>query len=78
MTSATVPHSVLKKRHLALCYHRVREAVASDMLKFVHISGVVNPADILSKHWGHSQAYPLLRPLLFYRGNPMDILAEDP
>ena len=47
------------------------------MVKFYHISGDINPADILSKHWGHSQAYAMLRPLLFYRGNTLDILKEE-
>ena len=71
--SVTIPHSVLKKWHLALCYHHVREAVSSDILKFVHISSVVNPADILSKHWGYQQIWPVLHPVLFWawqKGGP--------
>ncbi len=35
ITQSTIPHSVLSKRHNALAYHRVREAVAakvSDLL----------------------------------------------
>src|SRR5512138_19256 len=34
VTNATIPHSQLNKRHLALAYHKVREAVASNMLNF--------------------------------------------
>ena len=75
--SGSIPHSRLSKRHHALAYHYTREAVASGMVRFYHISGEINPADVLSKHWGHSQAYPLLRPLLFYRGNTLDILKEE-
>ena len=52
VTSSTTPHSVLKKRHNALSYHRVREAIASRIIVFKHIPGSLNPADILSKHWG--------------------------
>ena len=51
-----------------------REAVASKMVAFHHISGDANAADILSKHWGHTQVYPMLRPLLFYRGNTLDLI----
>jgi len=65
VTSSTVPHSPLKKRHNALSYHRVREAMASDMLNFLHLPGEENPADILSKHWGYQQVWDLLRPVLF-------------
>ena len=71
--SSTVPHSQLFKRHHALAYHFTFEAVASKMVNFHHILGDINPANILSKHWGHSQIYPTLRPLLFYRGNTLSI-----
>ena len=33
----TIPHSKLTKRHHALSYHYVREAVATGMLKFFHL-----------------------------------------
>ena len=33
----------------ALSYHRVREAIAANVLKFHHISGKENPADVLTK-----------------------------
>ena len=44
------------------------------MVEFHHLAGESNPADVLSKHWGHSQVYPLLRPLLFYQGNTFDLI----
>ncbi len=77
VTSATIPHSQLKKRHQALSYHFTREAIASGMVRFQHIPGEHNPADVLSKHWGHSQVYPLLRPLLFYQGDTLDLIEEE-
>ena len=52
--SGTIPHSQLFKCHHALAYHYTREAVASRMITFHHIPGDINPADILSKHWGYS------------------------
>ena len=68
-TSYMIPHSPLKKRHHALSYHQVREPIATDIHKFFHIKGSLNPADVLSKHCGHPQAWPLLCPLLFWRGD---------
>jgi hypothetical protein len=53
ITSGTIPHSSLNKCHNALAYHRVREAIASDVIWFFHISGKINPADVLTKFLGH-------------------------
>ena len=75
--SGSIPHSRLSKRHHALAYHYTREAVASKMVAFHHIPGTINPADILSKHWGHNDVYPMLRPLLFYQGNTLDLIDDE-
>ena len=77
VTSGTVPHSRLNKRHTALAYHYTREAVASKMVIFHHIPGVINPSDILSKHWGHSQIYPMLRPIMYYHGDTINLLDNE-
>ena len=68
VTSSTQPHGKLHKRHTMLSFHRVREAIASKMVVFAHIAGDINPADILSKHWGHPQVWPTLRTLMFFLG----------
>ena len=73
--SASIPQSKLHKRHNALSYHRVREAIASGMLRFIHLPGECNPADILSKHWEFNQVRRLLQPLLF--GNRKPQLQDD-
>ena len=39
ITSGTIPYSSLNKRHNALAYHRVREAVASGVMYFMKVSG---------------------------------------
>ena len=72
-----IPHSTLSKRHNALAYHHVREAVASGFLKFIKIDGVKNPADILSKHCGMAKAWPLLQPLLFWKGDTGNIKTKE-
>jgi hypothetical protein len=74
--SSTHVHAKLHKRHNMLSFHRVREAVASGMIKFSFISGKFNPADILSKHWGYVQVWDLLRPLLFWAGDTLNVEAR--
>jgi hypothetical protein len=64
--SGSLPHSTLKKRHNALSYHRVREAVAAKIINLLKIDGEKNFGDLLSKHYGHQQAWPLIQPLLFW------------
>jgi hypothetical protein len=39
VNSATQPHAKLHKRHNALSFHRVREAIVSGMFVFNHILG---------------------------------------
>jgi len=47
--NTTLPSSTLKKKHNAIAYHRVREAVAAQIVKISHIDGKENIADILTK-----------------------------
>ena len=49
VTSSTIPASTLSKRHNALSYHTVRSAIAAGIIKFRHIAGAKNPADVLTK-----------------------------
>ena len=70
--STSRPHAKLHKRHTALSFHRVREAIASKMLCFTFIHGNINPADILSKHWSNHKVWPMLQTLLFWEGDTLD------
>jgi hypothetical protein len=47
--NATVPTSVLSKRHNAICYHRVREAQAAGIISVLWIKGSTHLADLLTK-----------------------------
>jgi hypothetical protein len=69
IASSTIPHASLKKRHNALSYHRVREAIAAGIIYLLKIEGKYNPSDVLSKHYGHSQVWPIIKALLFWKGN---------
>ena len=43
----------IHKRHVALSFRRVREAIAAKIISYQFIGGKINPADILSKHWAN-------------------------
>ena len=73
VNSSMQVHAKLHKRHTMLSFHGVREAIASGMVNFHFINGDINPADILSKHWGHSQIWPQLRALLFWCGDTAEV-----
>jgi hypothetical protein len=68
LTSSTIPHSLLSKRHNALSYHRVREAIAKKIFYFCKIDGSQNPADCLTKPAGHQVFWPIVKVMLFWRG----------
>ena len=72
--SSTTPQSKLHKRHTALSYHRVREAIAAGIVAFTHLPGTINPADILSKHWAYFKIWPMLQPLLFWQGDTTELI----
>ena len=78
VNSSSVPHAKLHKRHNALSFHKVREAVASGFVDFNHIPGTENPADILSKHWGYSNVWDQLQSLMFWEGDPINIEGKLP
>ena len=63
--NCTMPSSVLKKKHNACSYHRVREAIAAGIIKFSHIPSEDNYADLLTKALPNATFHQLLKPLLF-------------
>jgi hypothetical protein len=77
INSSTQPHSKLHKRHNALSFHRVCEAIASGYVVLTHLPGKFNPADILSKHWGYQIIWPILKPILFFHGDTADLIQGD-
>ena len=61
----------------ALAYHKTRECIAAGIFRYIHINGVDNPADILSKHWAMHQVWDTLKPLLFWGRNNGDSFTKD-
>ena len=54
VNSSVIKDSGLRKRHIALSFHHVRESMAAGIVRFCHIPGKRDPADVFSKHWDHS------------------------
>ena len=49
VTNATEPASTLKKKHNSVAYHRVQEAIASQVLRIAWVQSGKNLADMLTK-----------------------------
>ena len=77
VNGSTIPHAKMRKRHVALSFHRVREAAAAKIASYHFIKGSENPADILSKHWGHSKVWLVLKAILFWQGDTMNCFKEE-
>ena len=73
ITSSTIQNSLLSERHHISAYPRVREAIASEYLMFIWKDDRTNPTDILSKQWEFPQIWPVLKPLLYRRGETAEI-----
>ena len=67
IVNTTIPSSSLQKKHLSCAYHKTREAVAGDIMKFGHIPSSMNLADIATKPLGPALLRPLLEMYLFRR-----------
>ena len=48
--NSSILHSKLHKSHNILSFHRIQEAIAAEIVIFNFIPGLINPADLLSKH----------------------------
>jgi hypothetical protein len=75
--ASPTPHAKLHKRHNALSFHHVREAVASKYVTIFHLPGEYNPVNILSKHWAYALVWQTMNALLFAQGDTWDLLDDE-
>jgi hypothetical protein len=64
--NTTIPSSQLMKKHNAIAYYRVCEAIAGKIVKFVHIKSTENIADVLTKPLPNEQFLGLK---IYYSGS---------
>jgi hypothetical protein len=60
LNNSVILHLKLSKRHNALSYHCVCEAIAVGVVNFYWIDGKSNPVDIVSKHWTYPQVWHMV------------------
>ena len=70
LSSGSTPGSPLKKKHLGLAYHLVRETVAAGIIALYYVPSGDNLADILTKPLGSFQARKLTDRLLWTQREP--------
>jgi hypothetical protein len=59
--NTTIPWSVLKKKHNAIAYQHVREAIAARMMRFAYIKSKENVSDVLTKPLSNEKFYYLMK-----------------
>jgi hypothetical protein len=67
ITSSTIPHSTINKRHYALSYCCFRACIAAKFLYLLHGSGKLSLTDMLTKPLGWTSFWPLVQPLFFWK-----------
>ena len=80
--SSTIPTHGLNKRHNFLSYHRVRECIAAThegdpIVRFFHIDGKANPADIQIKTLPGGDIYCHMKPWLHWVDRDANSNAND-
>jgi len=65
VNNTTLPESVLSKKHNQICYHRVHEAVAANIIRIAKEDTTTNLADLLTKPLGLPQWRFLLQHILY-------------
>jgi hypothetical protein len=63
--NTTFSSSVLKKKHNAIAYHRVREAIAARIMRFAYIKSEENVGDVLTKPLSNEKFHYLMKSCLF-------------
>ena len=63
--NTTIPSSLLKKKHNAVAYYRLREANAPKVLYFCHLLSTANITDVLTKPLSSKTFHGLLRQYMY-------------
>jgi hypothetical protein len=63
--NTTVPSSVLKKKHNAIAYLRVRESITARIMRFAYIKSEENVSDVLTKSLSNERFHYLMKRWLF-------------
>jgi len=64
VANCSVPSTTSSKKHYSICYHRVRECIASGMVRVGRIDGKNNLADLFTKHLSYDRRCTLLEDMI--------------
>ena len=67
VNSTVITAVKIQHRYHIINYHCTRESQAKDIIKFVHMNGNDNLADIMTKSRAYNTWLPLMKPPLFWR-----------
>ena len=70
--NVSLPSSTLKKKHNLVAFHRIREAVAAQVITFWYIATALNLADLLTKILGRTKHMGFTKPIMFRTSKPSD------
>ena len=62
--SASIPDGELKKKHVAISYHYVREAIAAKVVNSFWVQSEANLADICTKALGRNKFAPIVETMM--------------
>ena len=77
VNSTQRPESVLSKKHLAICYHKVRETVAKEVIRVGKILTDYNLADLFTKPLPGDRRFQLLSGIAWMREDSLREVEED-
>jgi hypothetical protein len=63
--NSKIPSSTLQKKHNAICYHYVQEAVAANIMRIAHIPSEENLADMFTKVLGAQKLKQFIQKILY-------------
>ena len=66
INNSTIPESPLKKKHVAICHHHIREACATGVIRIARESTDTNLADLLTKNPDRERHKSLVERILRY------------
>ena len=74
--SASILTSILSNKSTLASYHQAKEALTAGYLQLSWKDGKSNPEDNWIKHWEFASIWPLLKPLLFWKGDTCEHTAK--
>jgi hypothetical protein len=63
--NSTVPSQTIHKKHNAICYHFVREAVAANIIRIAYIPTTENLVDMFTKPLGSTKLHAFIQKILY-------------